>query len=353
MPLDQDQPNDSPLGLMSFGAHLDELRKRLIRALIVPLVLACVGFALSTYLLDFVTHPLLVALAAKNQPPVVQVLSPSEMVVVRIQLSIWGAVILAVPWILWQAWRFVAPGLYHHERRYARFLVPLSTILVLTGLTLFYLALPLMLEMLMGFADTAPRLLPVTPAEAKVAGPVVPMLEQDPSTARAGELWMRKDDAQLYIAFDSGREDGQLEVRTIPTQMTGAVAQQYRLSEYVDFVLFFGGAIAIAFQTPVAVLLLGWLGILDTKMLRKYRRHALFICAIAAAVITPTVDLLSMVMLMVPLYALYELGIVLLQIAPARAVSEGGVMRNALAALLGRSKYHTRSPWTDGDEGDE
>ena len=142
-----------------------------------------------------------------------------------------------------------------------------------------------------------------------------------------------------------------MEVRTIATRTTGNLTQQYRLEEFIDFLLFFAAAIALAFQMPVAVLLLGWVGIIDTKMLRGYRKHAFFVCTIIAAVITPTVDMFSMLFLLVPLYLLYELGIILLTIAPPQAVSEGGVFRNALGTMIGRPKYKPRR--TDGNEGDE
>jgi Sec-independent protein secretion pathway component TatC len=70
-----------------------------------------------------------------------------------------------------------------------------------------------------------------------------------------------------------------------------------------------------------------------------------------AAVISPTVDMFTMVGLMVPLYLLYELGIILLVVAPTQAVAEGGIMRNALGTMIGRPKYKAKK--TDGDEGDE
>ena len=76
-----------------------------------------------------------------------------------------------------------------------------------------------------------------------------------------------------------------------------------------------------------------------------------FACAVIAAVVTPTVDVISMLALMVPLYMLYELGILLLTVAPSQAVAEGGVVRNALGTLVGRPKYRPRR--TDGAEGDE
>jgi Sec-independent protein secretion pathway component TatC len=271
---------------------------------------------------------------------------------VDLQISIWAAVVVSLPWILWQVWLFVSPGLYAHERRYARFLVPLSALLVALGLSGLYLTMPYMMEMMIGFGVEPPRTVAAPePTAADAAAPRIEVRDADPPSAAPGQVWMLKGDAQLYVAVDAGRGDGALEVRTIATRTTGALSQQYRLQEYVDFLIFFAVAIAIAFQMPVAVLLLGWIGILDTRFLRKYRRYAIFACAIIAAVVTPTVDVVSMLALMVPLYLLYELGILLLTVAPSQAVAEGGVVRNALGTLVGRPKYRSRR--TDGAEGDE
>ncbi|MBU3682492.1 MAG: preprotein translocase subunit TatC [Phycisphaerales bacterium] len=351
MPRDQDHLQDEGGGgMMSFGDHLDELRTRLVKALVVPFVLAIAVFSGASHVRGFLVRPLVTALAAEGQPTNLQVLSPTESLMVDLQISIWTAVVASLPWIMWQLWLFVSPGLFAHERRYARFLVPLSTILAAAGLTGLYLVMPYMLRMLISFGAEPPRAVAAAVAP-DAAVPAIPVLEADPPDARPGQLWMLKSDGQLYVAVDAGRKDGALEVRTVATRTTGDLSQQYRLQEYVDFLLFFAVAVAVAFQMPVAVLLLGWVGILDTRMLRKHWRHALFACAIIAAVISPTIDAFSMVALTIPLYMLYELGIVLLTIAPSRAVAEGGVVRNALGTLVGRPKY--RRTRTDGNEGDE
>lgn len=358
MPLDQQSTQEEDegagrLGVMSFGAHLDELRVRLIKAAIVPVVLVIAVFFLADYVRDWLTWPLLKALQASGQPAHLQVLNPNETLMVNVQLAIWASVIVSAPWILWQFWLFVRPGLFSHEQRFARFLVPLSALLVTAGVSGFFLALPMMLQVLIGFGlQEAPTVANASQAPAAlVGGAQVPVLDKDPESARPGEMWMRRSDSQIYIAVDKGRPDGRLELRTISVDTTGSLTQQYRLQEYIDFVLWFSLAIAIAFQMPLVVLLLGWIGLIDVKTLRKYRRHAFFVCAIAAAIITPTVDMFSMFLLLVPLYGLYELGILLLVIAPTQAVAEGGVMRNALGTLIGRPKYKPKR--SDGDEGDE
>jgi len=336
---------------MPFGDHLDELRRRLVWALAMPAVLTFTVFAFAAHVRNFLLQPLATALAAEGQPTNLQVLGPTESLMVDLQISIWTAVVVSMPWILWQLWLFVAPGLYSHERRFARFLVPLSSLLVVLGLTGLYLAMPYLLRVLIGFGMEPPRTVATAPADAPAMGPRIPVLDRDPEAARPGDLWVLRGDAQLYVAFDAGGEDGQLEIRTIPIRTVGALTQQYRLQEYVDFLIFFAVAVALAFQMPVAVLLLGWVGILDTRLLRAHRRHALFVCAILSAVISPTVDAFSMVALLIPLYLLYELGIILLTVAPTQAVAEGGVLRNVVASAMGRPIYRARR--TDGQEGDE
>jgi Sec-independent protein secretion pathway component TatC len=80
----------------------------------------------------------------------------------------------------------------------------------------------------------------------------------------------------------------------------------------------------VAFQLPVAILLLGWVGFISPKFLREKRRWAILIMAIIAAVVTPP-DVMSMILLLGPLWALYEFGILLLVFVPAHKVAQGRV----------------------------
>jgi sec-independent protein translocase protein TatC len=79
-------------------------------------------------------------------------------------------------------------------------------------------------------------------------------------------------------------------------------------------------AIAIAFQLPMVMLLLGWLGVLNPDWLRKNRRYALLVLALLSAIITPQ-DIVSMLMMLIPLYMLYELGIQLIVWVPMTRVA--------------------------------
>ena len=79
-------------------------------------------------------------------------------------------------------------------------------------------------------------------------------------------------------------------------------------------------AIAVAFQLPMVMLLLGWLGIITPDWLRAHRKYALLVLAILSAVITPQ-DAISMLMMLIPMYFLYELGIALIVFVPAAKIA--------------------------------
>ena len=97
---------------------------------------------------------------------------------------------------------------------------------------------------------------------------------------------------------------------------SNAISQIFRLTSYVNFVLILLAGIALAFQMPLVIVLLGWTGIVNVKGLKANRKWALLVCCIIAAITTPA-DVISMVFMLMPLYCLYELGILLLQCVPA------------------------------------
>jgi len=332
-------------GVMSFGDHLDELRKRVLLAVAVPIPLAVLAFVFASSLRAILCEPAYRALRANGLPPTLQVLSPIETIGADMHLALVVAFVLSAPWILWQTWKFVEPGLYATEKRFVRLLLPLSAALTVTGLSLLYFVLlPLMLEFLVGFGGTAPVEVDAgIPGQTSVNAPessrpalVVPMLRQPPDHPVPGQLWLTPDH-ELRAAIPVG--DGtRVELFSMPLKRISQLEQQFRLREYLDLVLTLMLATAIAFQLPLVVLLLGWIGVIEPGQLRRYRRHAIFVCVVAAAIITPTVDPVSMMLMAAPLYALYEMGIVMLVIAPPRAVVEGSVWNRLKDLALGRGR---------------
>ena len=323
---------------MSFGDHLEELRRRILWSLAAPLPISVITFLFSDPIIEWLYLPLDRVLKDFDLPRRLQVLGPAEMLVTKIKLSLIFALVLSAPWIFWQAWLFVRPGLYRHEQRFVRFLVPGSAVLTATGVSLLYFVmLPLMLQVLVMFgaslAPGSPEQIRDPRIRALLAGqPTVEVRTAHPETLGPGQVYLKWPERELYGVVprdDVSPEPGNglasqppLEIVRIPDARGSMISQEFRLTTYINFVLLLMLGIVIAFQMPLVILLLGWLGLVSAGQLRSKRKYAVFICAIVAAVITPA-DALSMIMMLIPLIALYELSIVLLVLAPASAVAEG------------------------------
>jgi len=357
---------------MSFGDHLQELRTRLVRALIVPLPLAVGFFFLAPEFRAILMAPLFAALKANRQSIQVQALNPAETITTDLKLAIVAALAVSAPWVLYQLWKFISPGLYAHERRYIHFLTPLSGVMTACGMALFYwVLLPLTLLVLVSFGAQRPTMLPLPAGEVAPDGTAAaptesddgaaapprataplpfafPVLAEDPTEPKAGQAWISPSAQALRIAvpleesspnavvalaseageFLSGGEgkgQGRLAILEVPLTVLGGVAQVYRLSEYISFALLLLLGSIVAFQMPLVVLLLGWAGLVNPAMLRAKRKWAIFIMAIVASIVTPP-DVTSMLLLLLPLWLLYEFSIVLLVLVPAHRVARGRIL---------------------------
>ena len=172
------------------------------------------------------------------------------------------------------------------------------------------------------------------------------MLDEDPPSPKPGEAWISAKDQVLRVAVPTRSVNANailelaneassaigaaepvaptISILEIPLTVLGGISQVYRLSEYINFTLLLLAGSVVAFQMPVAILLLGWVGLVQPKLLREKRRWAVFIMAIIAAIVTPP-DVTSMLLLLIPLWLLYEFGIVLLVLVPAHRVAQGRV----------------------------
>ncbi len=310
---------------MSFGDHLEELRRRLILSLVVPLPLMAVLFAFASSVRNYLCEPLFQAMAANGLAAQMIVLSPIETMMADLKIALIGALVIAAPWILWQAWRFVSPGLHQNEQRFVRLLLPGSGILALTGLALLYFVLlPLMLTVLVSFSVESARLAPRT-GDAAPSTHTLRVLEEDPSTASPGEMWINAPRHEVRIALPVEGDAKRVEIARIPLDHPGTLTPSFRLSEYLDFILLFALCLALAFQLPVVLLLLSWTGIVTPAVLRKGRRYAIFGIVVLAAAVAPG-DLFSLLLVSLPLYLLYEFSILLIIIAPVSRVSRGTVL---------------------------
>ncbi|MBU6259703.1 MAG: twin-arginine translocase subunit TatC [Burkholderiales bacterium] len=225
-----------------FVSHLIELRERLIKAAF-AIGIAFVALAIwpgPGHLYDLLAEPMLSYLPKGSTLIATSVVSP---VLVPLKITLMAALLLALPFVLYQIWAFIAPGLYSHEKRMVLPLVISSTVLFMAGVAFcYFLVLPAVSHGIQMFA---------------------------PSSIRAAP------DIEAYFGF------------------------------VLTMFLVFG----VAFEVPVAVVLLARIGIVTIEQLKSIRQYYIVGAFIAAAVVTPP-DVVSMLSLALPLCVLYEVGII-------------------------------------------
>ncbi len=254
---------------MTTGEHVEQLRRHLLRALLGVAVGVVVCFIFREDLFGIFTWPL--SVATGGNPPPLYYFAPSEAFTAMIRMCLVAGVILAGPYVLWEAWRFVAIGLYRRERRTVlRYLVPSIGLFIGGAAFFFAIVAPLVIRFFLLFADGN------FPA---------------PPNWWAG--WL-----------------GERAVTTVPigAETAGFVKPCLRLSEYLNFVSVLSLAFGLAFQTPLVVLFAVRSGIVTIETMRRFRRHVLLVIMFISALITPP-DWLSMVALAAPMYLLYEVGL--------------------------------------------
>jgi sec-independent protein translocase protein TatC len=162
---DPDLPNDKlsvPAeeeigGRMSFFEHLVDLRKRLINSAIAIAIGAGVGLTVSKRFIAFITKPMTDALRAAHLEDSLYYTSPAGYVSLVINLGLYLGIALAMPFVLYQIWLFVAPGLFKHERKAVAGFIVSSMFLFLSGIAFgYYIMLPQTLHFLIGFATGGP-----------------------------------------------------------------------------------------------------------------------------------------------------------------------------------------------------
>jgi sec-independent protein translocase protein TatC len=139
---------------MSFFDHLVELRKRLISAFAAVGIGMVFGLLAAKRLINFVARPMEAALRANHIEPNLYYTSPAGYISLVITLGLYLGIVIAMPWVLYQVWLFVAPGLYKHERRAVVSFIVSSMILFLCGIAFgYFVMLPQVLTYLVGFAN--------------------------------------------------------------------------------------------------------------------------------------------------------------------------------------------------------
>lgn len=312
--------------VMSFGDHLEDLRRRLILSLVgvIPIFLIALWFG--EPLLDFLLIPVQRELRARELPAALQATGPLETFGAYVRVALMCTVIVGAPWIFFQLWKFIAPGLYRHERRFVHLLAPMSVLLTALGAVFMYaVMLPVVLAFFIGFGSGADRVgVSTAPLPPGISLPSIPVLEHDPTDPSHGQEWINSSLLQRRVCIQDAA--GLRSILGTPLTRHTWIVQHYRISEYVK--MFFGFAIAfsLGFQTPVVVLLLGWAGLVQPAWFNRNRKYVIFGCIIAAAVLTPA-DPFSMLILAGPLVLLFELGMLLLRVLPADRVARGLIAR--------------------------
>ena len=298
---------------MTVGEHLEELRSRMIRAM-VGFIVALVGcFIYYDRVIWYFCKPLINAYNKHELNPQLIVDEVGEGFMVAIKISMIVAAAVAGPWILFQLWQFVAAGLYPHERKYVTRYLPLSLTLLVSGmLFVYFLVLPWTLDFFLGWNKTIPLEFPGSSTSTfnaaapttQATGVELPVIDGTPSGLQKGRTYLWVDAKTHRLMFFH-----QNALRIIPFNADTLLGQEYKLSRYMDLVVMMLITFALAFQLPLVVLTLERIGIVDVAALKAGRRYVYFAMVVAAAVITPGDVVTATIALIFPLIGLYELGI--------------------------------------------
>lgn len=248
---------------MSFLDHLEELRWHLIRSAVVVFVLAILAFFFKDFIFndilfapkkgDFITYRFFCYLSkyigavsefcGKDLPFIIQNRTMAGQFSAHIWTSIWAGIIVGFPFIVYEFWKFISPGLYENERKLAlRFIFTASMLFFLGVVFGYYIITPLSIRFLGGYA--------VSPD----------------------------------------------------------VVNQIDLSSYISIIRSTVLSCGVVFELPICIYFLARLGLISVEFMRSYRKHALIVVLILAAIITPP-DVMSQIIVSIPIMILYEISI--------------------------------------------
>jgi sec-independent protein translocase protein TatC len=242
--------------------HLTELRTRLIHSAIAFIIGMIICFTVWNPIFNFLTNPLCSAMAERGQEDCGLILIKlQEGFFVAISISLLGGLILGFPYISFQMWRFVAPGLYKNEKgAFLPFLIASPVMFFIGASFAFYVVTPLAFDFFLGF-------------------------QQGPLTGDGSD------------AVKSG---------------VAAVAFQGSAQEYLSLTIKFIVAFGLCFQLPVLLTLMGKAGLVSAEGLSNVRKYAVVAILLLAALVTPP-DVITQVILFIVVYGLYEISIQLVK----------------------------------------
>ena len=249
-----DKPSEQEVTL-TFWDHLDELRAVLIRILVITAIAVVAAFCLKEELFavvlaprssDFITYRVMGV-----EPFCINLMNTglTEQFMIHLRTALYAGVLVALPYIVYQLFRFVSPALYDHERRYATLLVGSGYMMFMMGTLLNYLL--------------------IFPLTVKFLG--------------------------TY-------------------QVSPDVANMLTIQSYIDTLLMMNFVMGIVFELPVVCWLLGKMGLVTAQIMSQWRRHAVVVILIVAAIITPTTDAFTLFLVALPIWLLYEMSIWIVRI---------------------------------------
>lgn len=215
--------------------HLEELRARLIRAFLAIFIGIGAAWSFTDRIMDLIRRPIAPYLPEGG----LIFTGVMDKFMAHIKVSAMSGIIMSCPVWIYQLWKFVAPGLYKHERRYGVFFIVFGSLLFLAGVSfVYFFVYPAAFQFLMTFGGSTDK-------------PMISISE--------------------YLSF------------------------------FVTTTMMFG----VAFELPLILTILAMLGVIDAQFLKSKRRYAIVVLAAISAVLTPP-DLISMIMMLVPMILLYE-----------------------------------------------
>lgn len=223
----------------TFISHLVELRNRIIKASIAIIVVFLCLMPWAVHIYDLLAAPMIAALPIGRKMIATGIIAPF---LIPVKVTLLLAFVIALPWVLYQFWAFIAPGLYTHERKLIAPLVISSSLLFITGIAFCYF---LVFKVVFHFINNfAPKSISVAPD----------------------------------------------------------------IDSYFDFVITMFIAFGLTFEVPIVVIVLVCMGLVSLEKLKAIRPYVIVGAFVVAAVVTPP-DIMSQLLLAVPLCVLYEVGL--------------------------------------------
>lgn len=231
--------------------HLTELRKRLLWSIVIMMAGMGICYQFVEPIYAFLVRPLANAMGPGDAHQLIYT-DMAEAFFTSLKVTFFAGIFLTFPFLLWQIWLFMAPGLYKREKSaFLPFLIATPVLFFLGGACVYYLVLPM--------------------------------------------AW------SFFLSFQTSADETALPIQLMP-----------KISEYLDLMMTMIFAFGLSFQMPVLLALLGRAGLITPQTLTSKRRYAIVFIFIVAAILTPP-DILSQCMLAVPLLILYEISILLVR----------------------------------------